>query len=398
MRVARLFPRFRHSRWLLLSFILGSFFAASCSEAGQRPAAADLTKVKITLQRSACEGGCPEYKVTIHGDGRVVFMTEPARALMQAILLPGTHEDQIAPEKVAALFAQFQKAGFFNLRSSYVSGWVDIPESVLTVDTGRRQKSVTDSWGEKVGMPKIVTELQEAVDKVAGTDRWLRGTAGLVTWLEEQNFDFHSPEAVQLAVLGARTTADEAVVLALIDDGVPLDSVISIRKQGPSVVAGFDLMESAIRRGHAGLFSKLASAGWLDGMGREQAAQLLAKYAAGCSPALIDLAADAGIDIDKPEPPRPDAPRYEPQGKTALANLSSARCGDYRETDGNRQANRIATARGLLARGANPNHRDSLGRNPLFYAVGNPDMLNLLLVHGADRDSAGPGFQKCGPR
>lgn len=124
MYATRFFPshttflsRSRHSHWLLLSFILASLFAAPCSKAGHLPTAVDLVKVKITLQRSACEGSCPEYKVTIHGDGRVVFTTEtqPYRklaAIVQGVVLPGTHEDQIAPETVAELFTQFRKAGF----------------------------------------------------------------------------------------------------------------------------------------------------------------------------------------------------------------------------------------------------------------------------------------------
>jgi hypothetical protein len=212
MQVTRLFPQSGRSCWLLLAFVLGSFFAASCGKAGQRPAAVDLTKVKITLHRSGCEGTCPIYTVTIHGDGRVVL------AAGAYALLPGTHEDRIAPANVAALFAQFKKAGFFNLHSEYVlKDTYDAPEYVLTVDTGQRQKSVTDYLGVAAGMPKAVTELEKAVDKAAGTDRWLSGNAGLVAWLEGQNFDFHSPEAAELAVSGARRSADEVMLLAMID-------------------------------------------------------------------------------------------------------------------------------------------------------------------------------------
>lgn len=47
------------------------------------------------------------------------------------------------------------------------------------------------------------------------------------------------------------------------------------------------------------------------------------------------------------------------------------------------EAARLPTAERLLARGANPNHRDSLGRTPL-YGVHRLDVLNLLLAHGAD--------------
>jgi hypothetical protein len=175
----------------------------------------------------------------------------------------------------------------------------------------------------------------------------------------------------------------EATALDLIDRGVPLDSEVSFPKFSPDtsmpVVAGVSLMETAIRRGQARLFDRLSAAGWLDRLGRERATELFAQSGAGCSPALVDAAADAGIDIDEPEPPRPNAARYEPQGKTALANVITSRCWDYEKA-----TDRVATARRLLARGANPNHRDSLGHTPLF-GVANPDIVNLLLANGAER-------------
>jgi hypothetical protein len=394
--------RFRHSHRLLLSFILVSFLATSCSEADDPPTPDKLSK--ITLQRSACFGTCPEYKVTIHGDGRVVFTTEirQGRTSTVGVVLPGTHEDRIDPGAVGALFEQFRNAGFFHLRSSYRAAITDNPTYVLTVVTEQRYKSVEDYAGKKAGMPAAVTELEHAVDKAAGTDRWVRGSAGLITWLEARNFDFRSSEAVKLAVVGGYGRAEEATILALIDHGAPLDSDVSI--YSPQVVRqvkekfpeytppspGVSLMESAIKRGLARLFHKLAAGGWLDRLGKQKADQLFARSAGGCSPALVDAAADAGIDIDAPalDPMSPIEHlngqsilfgRYpaDEQGKTALANLGSF------YVCVNREADRVATAQRLLARGANPNHRDSLGHTPLF-EVANRDMVNLLLAHGAE--------------
>jgi hypothetical protein len=247
-------------------------------------------------------------------------------------------------------------------------------------------------------MPKVVTELEDAVDEVAGTERWLKGT-GLIAWLEGQHFDFHSLEAAELAVSAYGNVllvlmdrgAYEAMVLALIDRGAPLDSEVShpgilplklarddsgvakrlaeFPEYKKTVVAGVSLMESAISHGQLRLFNKLAAAGWVDRVGKKRASQLFALWAAGCSPAMVDAAADAGIDIDQPETPR---------GTTALANLgTSFPCG-------NREADKDATAKRLLARGANPNRRDSLGHTALYYGVYELDMVNLLLAHGAE--------------
>ena len=37
----------------------------------------DKDKLTISLQRTACFGSCPDYKVTIEGNGHVVFESTP---------------------------------------------------------------------------------------------------------------------------------------------------------------------------------------------------------------------------------------------------------------------------------------------------------------------------------
>jgi hypothetical protein len=119
------------------------------------------------------------------------------------VLLPGTREYRIAPQNAAALAERFRKAGFFKLRRSYRLAATDLPTYVLTIDAGQRHKSVEDYGGSRaVGMPKAVTDLEQAVDEVAGTDRWIRGSAGLTAWLEGQKLRF------PIAGSGATATQD----------------------------------------------------------------------------------------------------------------------------------------------------------------------------------------------
>jgi hypothetical protein len=280
------------------------------------------------------------------------------------------------------LVERFRKAGFFKLRSSYrgadSDARSDSPKYVLTVDTGQRHKSVEDHLGQAAGMPKVVTELEHAVDEAAGTEHWVKGT-GLIAWLEGQNFDFQSPEAAEIAVAGAHVLADETMVLALIDHGALLDSEVSNPKYTTTrIVAGVSLVESAIRRGQARLFNKLVAAGWIDRVGKETAAQLFAGYAAGCSPALVDAAADAGIDIDEPESSR---------GRTALAYLGTS------YSCVNRQADRFATAERLLARGANPNRRDVTTDAQITTSLSVAEARKLLICKTHMTFSAGHGTQ-----
>lgn len=353
----------------------------------------DHSRIKIALKRTACFGTCPDYQVTIFGDGRVVFTTDDAPtdgvaalhrhfAMSQGVLLPGRHEDRIAPDAVDALIQKFRDANFFGLKRKYVAPVTDNPTQVLVFAADGRTMSVEDYVGHEVGMPRVVADLENAVDKAAGTDRWVRGSAELIPWLEKQGFNFHSPDAAELAANAAAGEADEATLLALIDKGAPLDAAVQVqrfwsRTPETTVLAGQSILLEAIKSGRVQLFDRLVAKGWLNKLGKRDAGQALAQFAAGCTPGMVDAAADAGIDIDQPMRADVNADRNEPQGRTALAELASSYDCDHPGSD------RLATAQRLLARGANPNHRDSLGRTPL-YGVENLEVLNFLLAHGAD--------------
>jgi hypothetical protein len=43
------------------------------------------------------------------------------------------------------------------------------------LSVGGRTKTVTDYVGEQVGMPVVITDLENAVDEAAGTERWIKG-------------------------------------------------------------------------------------------------------------------------------------------------------------------------------------------------------------------------------
>lgn len=91
-------------------------------------------------------------------------------------------------------------------------------------------------------------------------------------------------------------------------------------------------------------------------------------------------AAEAG-EILAPDP-LPDAAALETRdarGMTPLA-LAVRRAAQVQPTD----MGRIALVKQLLARGANVNTRDIEDRTPLFYAMDHPELLDLLVAHGAD--------------
>ncbi len=129
----------------------------------------DLQDVKIELSRSMCYGRCPAYSVTIRGDGSVDFNGE------RYVQIPGKHDARIARDAVMELVRQFESAKFFAAGDKYIAEVTDNPTYTLTLAVGGKTKTLTDYVGEQVGMPLVITDLENAVDEAAGTERWIKG-------------------------------------------------------------------------------------------------------------------------------------------------------------------------------------------------------------------------------
>ena len=123
--------------------------------------------VRITLTRGVCFGFCPDYTVSITGAGEVTYN---GRAF---VAVTGEQRAQVSRSEVAALLARFDATGFESLRDEYRANVTDLPTYTLTLERNGRRKSVLDYGGGMAGMPDAVHALQDEVDRVAGTSRWV---------------------------------------------------------------------------------------------------------------------------------------------------------------------------------------------------------------------------------
>lgn len=153
---------------------LAVFALAACASAAT-PAEPSLEDVRISLTRDVCFGFCPAYSVSITGEGEVIY---EGRAFVNAV---GERRAQIPQSDVAALVARFDAAGFDTLRDEYRANVTDLPTFTLTLERGGRTKTVVDYGGELAGMPDGVRALQDDVDRVAGTARWILRDGAPVT-------------------------------------------------------------------------------------------------------------------------------------------------------------------------------------------------------------------------
>jgi Domain of unknown function (DUF6438) len=138
----------------------------SCAPTGAR-GEAPRGEVEITLSRSVCYGFCPDYTVTVTGEGEVRYV---GRAFVNVV---GEARASVPRAEVAALLARFDAIGFERLRDEYRAEVTDNPTYVVTLTRNGRSKRVEDYVGIAVGMPESVRELQTEIDRVAGTARWV---------------------------------------------------------------------------------------------------------------------------------------------------------------------------------------------------------------------------------
>lgn len=254
------------------------------------PALRPDSKIAIVLQRTGCFGTCPSYTVTIDNSG-IVF--EGGGFVVAA----GRHTDSVDAADVRTLAKKFIDADFYSMDSEYVAGVTDNPTYVLSISIDGHEKKVEDYVGSWVGMPEIITELEDEVDALAQTQRWIGGSEGLVRSLRQEGYNFQTFEA-QVMLKEAASRGQAAVVLDLLKAGVTLKPLPAPKLKEPYMVPAFD------------------GVGWLN--------------AASKHPEVLKILIDAGAS-------------KRDQGDKDLALAGSADSGS------------VEGVRALIAYGANPN-------------------------------------------
>ena len=119
-----------------------------------------------------CFGTCPVYKLTIYSSGRVEFEGR------QFVRQKGTHTSQIPARDFARLVKKIEEINFFRLQKRYDGKGPD-GRGVTVTDLPTRRISVAKDGETKTvenyfqGPPEL-KELEDLIDEVAKSARWIR--------------------------------------------------------------------------------------------------------------------------------------------------------------------------------------------------------------------------------
>lgn len=177
----------------------------------------------ITLQRTACYGSCPIYKLTIRGDGSVTY--EGAAY----VRVKGTQKSKIALAKVQDLVKSFMDANYFNLKNEYItvkdangieSYVTDLPTTITSLKIGDRSMKVVDYFGA----PQALRDLEGKIDRVADSRHWIFIDVATVHEKSEHGWDINGRDA-QLLFIQAVDWGDIEVTRAFIEEGIDVNAL-----------------------------------------------------------------------------------------------------------------------------------------------------------------------------
>jgi hypothetical protein len=124
----------------------------------------DLEDITISLERTPCFGFCPDYTVTVFGNGTVLYEGR------NFVAVEGEQRGQIPQEDVRELVDEFYDARFFNLRDRYEQSVTDLPSQTTTITIDGQTKSVYRYGFE----PERLAQLEDKIDEIAQTEKWVK--------------------------------------------------------------------------------------------------------------------------------------------------------------------------------------------------------------------------------
>lgn len=326
----------------------------------------------------------------------------------------GRHTDAMDPNKVRNLAKEFVTSDLYSMDTTYRANVTDSPTYILSISIDGHKKEVDDYVGCWVGMPEVITNLEDKVDTVARTQRWIDGSDGLVQALQTEKFNFESLGAQDI-LRDAAANGQTATVRQLLKAGVPLkplplpkgqaanaapswvpDGWLTAAGSHPNTLQAlmdanaseYDQKDKDLALVNAARSGNVTAAKELIAYGANPNADLSKLIVTDRGAGMVLQGPGAGsILIYAAESGNPDMVRlilqFQPnlEARDATGKTAMFAAGDYRSDD--KPGARVVCVRLLAQAGANVNARDNDGNTPL-HEIYLTDVEEELLKLGAD--------------
>jgi hypothetical protein len=162
----RIAQRSLPQRAILSLFLAAAAISLSCHGAVDPK---DPQSVSIGLERTRCYGFCPEYTVTIHGDGSVKYFGK------YFVAIPGEQTAKIQPDKLQGLLRAFENIRFFSLQDRYIDLCTDMPTIYISLAVDGKSKRIENysCHRDRPGPQADLLMLADQIDALSGAKQWI---------------------------------------------------------------------------------------------------------------------------------------------------------------------------------------------------------------------------------
>ena len=162
-----------HSHTFIIILLL-ALLISSCAPSVETPAASPTENVfsdlVITMERTACHGTCPIYKLTISGDGTVIYEGQ------DFVQVKGRETASLSPAQIQDLVTAFEQANFFTLTDSTDQDTTDSPSVITSITLNGKTKTINHYYGDS-GAPQALFDLESKIDEITNSKQWTGTTA-----------------------------------------------------------------------------------------------------------------------------------------------------------------------------------------------------------------------------
>jgi uncharacterized protein DUF6438 len=119
-----------------------------------------VENVVITLERTPCFGSCPDYSLTVYGNGTVIYDGR------NFVAVTGRQSSTISQDNVHELVTMFYAMGYFSIKDEYSAPVTDLPTTTTSIAIDGRYKHVVNYYGA----PEKLIDLENKIDEIARTE------------------------------------------------------------------------------------------------------------------------------------------------------------------------------------------------------------------------------------
>ena len=135
-------------KYYLFLFIL---FFSSCYNFVKKEKSKDKLEI-ISLEKTACFGTCPIFKITIYNNGETNYIGK------KFVKKPGNHKLNLKQKEIDLILKKAKKINFQNLKKEYTENISDLPTTYIMI----KNKTIKNHFGA----PDKLKELETLIERI----------------------------------------------------------------------------------------------------------------------------------------------------------------------------------------------------------------------------------------